>query len=87
MFFLVEKNIIWELICYNLVDLDVISKNIIWIKNNIFSSKIILRYQHIKSTWLICQVYNPVYETMIIPFKVNENKLRCLILNQSNIEV
>jgi hypothetical protein len=87
MFFLVEKNIIWELICYNLVDLDVISKNIIWIKNNIFSSKIILRYQHIKSTWLICQVYNPIYETMIIPFKVNENKLRCLILNQSNIEV
>jgi hypothetical protein len=64
-----------------------ISKNIIWIKNNIFSSKIILRYQHIKSTWLICQVYNPVYETMIIPFKVNENKLRYLILNQSNIEV
>lgn len=87
MFFLVEKNIIWELICYNLVDLDVISKNIIWIKNNIFSSKIILRYQHIKSTWLICQVYNPVYETMIIPFKVNENKLRCSIINQSNIEV
>jgi len=87
MLFLVEKNIIWELICYNLVDLDVISKNIIWIKNNIFSSKIILRYQHIKSTWLICQVYNTVYETMIIPFKVNENKLRCLILNQSNIEV
>jgi hypothetical protein len=87
MFFLVEKNIIWELICYNLVDLDVISKNIIWIKNNIFSSKIILRYQHIKSTWLICHVYNTVYETMIIPFKVNENKLRCLILNQSNIEV
>ena len=64
-----------------------ISKNIIWIKNNIFSSKIILRYQHIKSTWLICQIYNPVHKTMITSFKVNKNKLRFLIFNQSNIEV
>ena len=50
------------------------------------NTKIKIYWIDLDQPGLTCQIHDPGYETMITPYKTNQNKLQSLIFNQLNIE-